>query len=211
MTNYGPQTAEIVRLIDRIRTATPEQISALGKAYESAQHGEPWLAAWIAKQQDTERAAIWEEIRELMWDAGQKDRWSSARDALLALVVCDLIPVDQFYALYEPWASVMDRQMDERITSTTNLEAVKTAIEGGESIARLVSKLQDAAIDLLTEVESLHEKVAVLEADLAKFHECKESDGCYNDDDSVHVVDNDRFTYVRSGEKVRTVFHKEGE
>ncbi len=50
----------------------------------------------------------------------------------------------------------------------TDLEAAKASIEGGESIARLVSKLKDTAIDLFFEVEDLRKKTSSLESQLAR-------------------------------------------
>jgi predicted RNase H-like nuclease (RuvC/YqgF family) len=50
----------------------------------------------------------------------------------------------------------------------TDLEAAKASIEGGESIARLVSKLKDTAIDLFFEVEDLRKKTSTLESQLAQ-------------------------------------------
>jgi hypothetical protein len=50
----------------------------------------------------------------------------------------------------------------------TDLEAAKASIEGGESIARLVSKLKDSAIDLFFEVEDLRKKTSTLESQLAQ-------------------------------------------
>jgi hypothetical protein len=150
-------------------------------------------------------------------DAKAADVWvvigEAVEDALLALLVGELITEEQFNTLYEPWASVMDVQMDEQLIGLADLTAARTAIEGGESIARLVSKLQDAAIDLFTEVEILRQKVATLESDLAKFHRCDDSDGCRDENDSVHVLDSSgaRFAYNYNGEQIRTVYHKDAE
>ncbi len=41
-------------------------------------------------------------------DAAWGEAWDAARDALVALVVRDLITQEDFDSLYRPWASVME-------------------------------------------------------------------------------------------------------
>jgi hypothetical protein len=60
---------------------------------------------------------------------------------------------------------------------------------------------------------SMASRILLLEAELAKFHECIDSNGCYDDCAHLHVKDSKgvRFTYAHHGEPMRTVYHKEGE
>jgi hypothetical protein len=190
---YGPQTAEIEALIERLRAATPEQVKTLGEARHGAQN-KAWSEAWNEariKVCDEEWSRACEEAHEAVFEAARDKEWSGAwygaRDAILAIMVRDLITPNQFDLLYSPWAWVIDEQPQVRQTLSAEIERLNN------------------------QIKELQQQLDKVKADLAKFHECDESGGCYKDDDSVHVVDNDRFTYVRSGEKIRTVYHKEGE
>ncbi len=117
---YGPQTVEIKIIIKRLRTATLEQIKSLSDARTRSRSEESWNAL------DAARDAAWdtewgEELKESLdlalneaWSASSKEVWyyafEAVCDALLALLVRDLITPDQFDALYVPWASVMEQQ-----------------------------------------------------------------------------------------------------
>ncbi|WP_276947115.1 hypothetical protein [Ferrimicrobium acidiphilum] len=116
---YGPQTAEVEEMIERIRTITPKQTKALKDA---------WKEAW-----EWTRGSAWSTTQEAVWvvlqHAGRDKIWSDAWvavvqdgalkknmgvaieatwDAALALVARDLIPPELFNSLYEPWASAME-------------------------------------------------------------------------------------------------------
>lgn len=95
---YGSNTPEVEAVIKKINKLTPEQIKALDAA---------WDEAYVC--------ASWDEARRAK-DAARREAWYGARvearyaawDALMALVVKDLITPEQFDLLYGPWASVME-------------------------------------------------------------------------------------------------------
>jgi hypothetical protein len=186
---YGPQTAEIEAFFAQAKTVTPEQARALSEAWDVERSREP------LKGLDTARVPSWnlmDAVRIALRRAGREDEWSAVlhaapealasetwdeapemaivpvHDALVALLARDLITPDQFDRLYEPWASVMDEQIEEQPVAMTDLAAARASIEGGESVARLVSKLKDTAIDLFFEVESLRKQTSELKSQLAQ-------------------------------------------
>ena len=106
---YGPQTAEIEALIDRIRTLTPNQSEALRVAWvaRTVMPDASWnraLDASCTTALAAARDAAWRDARTA---AGAAD-WNAARYAILALVVRDRITPEQFEVLYDPWKSVME-------------------------------------------------------------------------------------------------------
>jgi hypothetical protein len=128
MTNYGPQTAEVEALIERVRTTTVEQATALAKKYRDALCYE--FARSLDAAKEAEDSADRYALREAAWhsagEAAQDAVWTVKRDtncratlfsiryAVWALVVKDLITAEEFEILYGPWASVMDKQTDEQ-------------------------------------------------------------------------------------------------
>ena len=107
---YGPNTTEVERLIERIKTITPEQIYDLGAA-RGAASGAALDAAW-----DAALDAAWGAARDAAWDAAWGAAWGAAWDAAwgaawgaaCALVVRDLISEEDFDLLYGPWKIVME-------------------------------------------------------------------------------------------------------
>ena len=92
---YGPQTAEIEAIIERLKTMTVDEAKALAAAWyddRTAAWKAAWYAAWYAAV-DAARDAAWY--------------------AILALLVSDLITPEQFDLLYGPWASVMEKEVDK--------------------------------------------------------------------------------------------------
>jgi hypothetical protein len=71
-----------------------------------------------------------------------------------------------------------------------------------DEIERMERELQDARY-----------RAEATEADLAKFYECVESNGCYDDCGRVHIHDTEElsFVYSSANETMRTVYHKVGE
>jgi surface antigen len=120
---YGPQTAEIEALVERVKAMTPEQAEALSKAYHSISLRESWSAKEAA--QEAEDSADRYPVRQVAWysawgaarhapwtgNAAWLSAWYAVRDAIWALVLRDLITTEQFDTLYETWASVMDKQL----------------------------------------------------------------------------------------------------
>ena len=112
MGKYGPQTAEVKKLIEKIKTITPEQAKALDAPWDApwkAVWGAVWTAAIGAGREAALEAALeaaWVAVRETAWDAG----WVAVWDAVLVTVTKDLISEDDFNTLYGPWASVMEPQ-----------------------------------------------------------------------------------------------------
>ncbi|MHB1902618.1 MAG: hypothetical protein ACYCTG_00735 [Ferrimicrobium sp.] len=105
---YGPQTPEIEAIIAKLATLTDEQAKAL-----TAARNEAWSEASDAAY-DVALSAIWSGGRHDVWVAASTDTgywsaiWSVADDAILALMVRDLITPEQFELLYGPWTSVVE-------------------------------------------------------------------------------------------------------
>ncbi len=107
---YGPQTAQVEALLERARNLTDKETEALRDAWDAraAARAAAWVAAWAAW-------AAWDawDARDARaaWDAGREAVWA-ARDAVLALVVRDLIgqhgfTQEHYDTLVEPWETVM--------------------------------------------------------------------------------------------------------
>ena len=106
MNKYGPNSAQVEALLEKIKTITPEPAKALDAPWDA-----PWKAVWGAGREAGREAALeaaleaaWVAVRETAWDAG----WVAVRDAVLVTVTKDLISEDDFNILYGPWASVME-------------------------------------------------------------------------------------------------------
>ena len=69
--------------------------------------------------------------------------------------------------------------------------------------------------ELTTEVDNLEDKLQVTQsrAEQAKFYECDDSNGCYDDCGRVHIHDAEELSFVYSSANgtMRTVYHKVGE
>jgi hypothetical protein len=113
----GPNGREVAALIDRARRLTPEESEALGAAWDAARHAAryaAWDAAWDAAWAAT-RVAAWDAARDAASDAARGVARNAApyaardaaRNAASALVVRDLITLEQFDVLYGPWRSVI--------------------------------------------------------------------------------------------------------
>ncbi len=115
---YGPNTAEVEKLLEQIRAITPEQITAITPeqitALEGAVHNvrnARRITAAITKRPAWKEAwpVAWE-----AWNASWATRgvlgtvWEVVYYAVLAVVVKDLLIQEDFDALYGPWASVME-------------------------------------------------------------------------------------------------------
>ena len=122
---YGPQTAQIEALLERAHNLSGDETEALRDAARAAGRAASraaWDAAW-----DADRAAARVAARAAAWDAagtagdGWVVRrtarsawygWASAWDAVLALVIRDLIgqhgfTQEHYDAMVGPWESVM--------------------------------------------------------------------------------------------------------
>ena len=184
---YGPQTAEI----------------------EAKR--ELWLEALVDAgivSQDTE--AVWGAIQE------------AVDNSLLDLLVGDFSTPDQLRALYRTWELALDSQRNKQLPSPepTDDEIISklqkevayhdATIQGG--IAALAIKNEQLAT-AKRKIRHWKKKAKKAEADLARFHPCDDSNGCYDDCGRVHIYDTEdpSFSYARNGERPRTVWHKDGE
>lgn len=111
-TKYGPQTAEIVALLARARTLTSAEVRALDAPRDAVRGAA--LAAVKAAAWGAVRGAAWDEARYSAWGtawyAGRSVTW----DAVLALVVRDLITPGvftqaQYDLLTGPWRRVVGK------------------------------------------------------------------------------------------------------
>lgn len=109
---YGPNSGELVTLVEKIKTITPEQAIRLEHAWVSA-WDEAWEnareAAHFAISQET-WDAIWSTSRNASWIAAPGAIWCVIWDAVVALTVRDLISEEDFDLLYGPWATVMEEE-----------------------------------------------------------------------------------------------------
>ena len=121
---FGPQWAEVVALVRRVATLTPDDVvtlaasrDAAGDAARDAARGAArdaawgaardaaWGAAWVAAWD----AACWGAARDAAWDAAC---WGAARDAACALSARDLIGQrgftrDIYDTLTRPWRTTI--------------------------------------------------------------------------------------------------------
>jgi len=111
---YGPQTAEITNLIDRLASLTPEQVKALGD-WDGCGHDYALvLYALRDATRKANRANTWYDTWSDVRIAGEGviwgNTWGTIRDATLALFVRDLISEFEFNTLYDSWANVMEEK-----------------------------------------------------------------------------------------------------
>ena len=116
---YGPQTAEVKKLIEKIKTITPEQAETLAIVWERSYNcADEWDEVWMraihaSEGRRGEWEAAWNAIgmfRKRTYEMGGRAVEHAAWEATAALVVKDLISEDDFNILYGPWASVMEPQ-----------------------------------------------------------------------------------------------------
>jgi hypothetical protein len=233
---YGPQTAEIKALIKQLKTITPDQALTLAGEHDPAlTRTRESLDAALRAASEAERERMWyqaiDEAAMVSRGAGAVSVWDTIEeavdDALLALVVGDLIDAEQFHALYGAWESVIDRQANEQFQSEPVTQSEPT---DEEIIAGLRKEIvcHDATIQgLIAALAIKNEQLATAKrkirrwkkaakkakAELAKFHLCYDSNGCYDEFCSVHIIDttDDSFADNYGGEPMRTVWHKDGE
>jgi hypothetical protein len=106
---YGPQTAEVEALLERVRTLSDAEVLALREAW-NATPGEAWCEAWRWVWGALHAARL-----EAAVDDAANDAWRGAPlDAVLALIARDLITPDKFtQAHYDlltgPWRKVIGK------------------------------------------------------------------------------------------------------
>ena len=112
MGKYGVNTAEVEKIIEKVKTITPEHAEALAAARSAvrdaawdAARGAAWDTAWSAVR-DAARGAAWSDA----WVAARGAAWDAIYDALLATFTRGMIPQEQTELLLVPWASAMEEQ-----------------------------------------------------------------------------------------------------
>ena len=125
---HGPQTAEIEKLVAQIKAVTPEQAKALSQAYHASRRWPSLDERWYSTR-DSMRSSMdkveWDETRararsiaqdamrgvELpeSREAMQGMALIAAQEAILVLLIRDIIESDQFELFYGPWGSVMGK------------------------------------------------------------------------------------------------------
>ena len=128
----GPQGPEVAALLKRIRGLTSPGVSALdtargaalgaaqGAAWDAARSA-AWSAAWNVAW-DAARSAAWSAAWNVAWDvardaagkAAWSAAWSAAWEAILAVLVRDLIAPAQYDTLTGPWRTVMGDPMGQK-------------------------------------------------------------------------------------------------
>ena len=107
---YGPQTAQIEAILERVRNLTGKEAKALSAAWESQDVS--WDVSWDATRVAIRADALRDDRGAQA--AAQVAARDAARDAVMALSVRDLIGSDQhgftqehYDTLVGPWESVM--------------------------------------------------------------------------------------------------------
>ena len=106
---YGPNTAEVEAMIEKIKTITPEQAETLFVAWVANNAADRALAAFEAL--DATNYEQWIAVRYAAMKAmpdDALDAWDAIWDATLALVVRERISEEDFDVLYGPWREVME-------------------------------------------------------------------------------------------------------
>ena len=105
----GPNGEAVAAFIERLRTATPDEIkrliavwAAVWDAARAAARDAVWDAARAAAR-DAARAAVWDTARDAVWDAARAAARAAAWDAARAAVVRDLITSEQYAILTQPF------------------------------------------------------------------------------------------------------------
>ena len=107
MEKYGPNTEAVEALIEKVKTITPEQAKALEQVCDVSDDTSFQIA--IRAIHDTCRSIPDEE----KWRCCRDGANGVILDAVVGLIVKDLIFEDDFNTLYGPWASVMEEQGNE--------------------------------------------------------------------------------------------------
>jgi len=121
---FGPQTADITRFVEQLQEAYEagdkgvweEQAALVDRARRETRGHEwfsPWFDAWEATwaaMGESKRVPNWDAVEKavhkVVWYTAPEGAW----DALLALLVRDLITPEQFELLYAPWKQVMEER-----------------------------------------------------------------------------------------------------
>jgi hypothetical protein len=126
MNKYGPNSPQVELFIERLKVMTDEEArgiaarSAARRAARDAAWDAARDAAWIAARdaadwdaadwdaaRDAARDAAWIAAWILAWDAAAWDAAWIAAWILTAIVAMDLITLDQFTILTEPFAEIL--------------------------------------------------------------------------------------------------------
>ena len=107
---YGPNTAEVEAMIEKIRTITPKQAEKLFATWDAIEAADRALAEFEAL--DATNSEQWIAVRyaamKAMPDDVPLNVWEAIWGATLALVVRERMSKSDFDLLYGPWASVME-------------------------------------------------------------------------------------------------------
>ena len=119
---FGPNGDAVVAMLNAINTLSPREFSLCGYDWDdneldaldsggqlAAVNGRlgAWNGAWVAAEQAV-LCRVWEIMPGERWGAVCDNARRTLRDAVLAIVVRDLIDVDDFQSLYGPWERTMD-------------------------------------------------------------------------------------------------------
>ena len=109
----GPQAAQVVALIARAATLTPDEARRLRAAWDAAR-GAARGAAWDAARDaawDAARGAARDAVWDAAWHAARDATWGAVRYAAwyaaCALVARDLISTEHYDTLTTPWRTVI--------------------------------------------------------------------------------------------------------
>ena len=120
---FGPQGTHVVALIERMRRLTLDEARGLASARDAAwgaARDVAWDVAWDDNAWSAAWGAAWDAARGAArdddalddalgaaWDAARGAARDNARDAVLALVVRDLITTDHYDTLTRAWRTTI--------------------------------------------------------------------------------------------------------
>ena len=111
---YGPNTKQVTAFIERLKVLTVEEIAfvmAWDEAWDEARD-EAWNKAWDEARdeaRDTARHVACAAAGAAACEAARVASWGQCWDAILALVVRDLISVEHFDVLTEPFKEIINQ------------------------------------------------------------------------------------------------------
>lgn len=119
---FGPNGDAVVAMLETISVLAPGQFHSCGFDWDDNEFAAldnagklastngrlgAWNGAWVAAEQAISRR-VWEIMPGVTWGALHDNARRTVRDAVLAIVVRDLIDIVDFRSLYGPWERTMD-------------------------------------------------------------------------------------------------------
>ncbi len=109
---FGPNTAEVEAMTEKIKTITPEQIDQLRQLdVDSEARAGAWDEALCAYgEYGPDDDAVIFDLHQRVYGVGLGNGFRAVWLAVLAVVTKEWISTEDFDVLYGPWASVMEEE-----------------------------------------------------------------------------------------------------